>query len=124
MLAMSTGKSTIHWCKGIDPVFVSTPFGVLIVVVLDKISHTKKILNMFCCSTHPTNFMILLPNQFLIEAHVFVACLTPGIEPWEENASDFLHSTNASLRSGERQLTMHSPHKARTTSICAVKGIG
>jgi hypothetical protein len=31
---------------------------VLIVIILDNISHTKKILNMSRCSTNPTNFTI------------------------------------------------------------------
>jgi hypothetical protein len=37
--------------------------GVLIVIVPDKISHTKKMLNTFCCHTHLTNFTVRIGYQ-------------------------------------------------------------
>jgi hypothetical protein len=54
---------------------------------------------------------------------VFMAWLAPGVEPLEENASGFIHSMNASLGSGERQLIVHSLHKARTITISTSEGV-
>jgi hypothetical protein len=56
-----------------------TPFGALLDVVLDRILHTTKILNMFRCDDIPRS----------------------GCVPLKENASGFIYTINTSFRNGE-----------------------
>jgi hypothetical protein len=62
-----------------SPSHTPTPSGALLDVVMDRISHTKKILNMIYCDGIP---------------HF-------GCIPLEENASGFVDTINTTLESGE-----------------------